>query len=189
MAEKQNKNLIIGIAVAAVVMIAVVVGIVLMKGKGDGSIDGGQSAGAGQIEGSTNEMDFSDIDVSVEYGDYDTMFEQSKAIQNGEMLGKVIKIEGLISHPMSNYSIGQQSEDGSFVGTVFVIEGADEDDYPEDGDHVVITGEVVEQSPMNFVIRTAPQYVEVIEAFDDTIDEVGPDEMDADDSYPGEEEE
>ena len=33
-----------------------------------------------------------------------------------------------------------------------------------DGDHVIITGEVYEKSPMYFIIKTTPEYVEVVEA-------------------------
>lgn len=184
MAEKQNKSLIIGIAVAAVVVIAVIIGIVLMKGKGDDVIEAGDGEQSGQVEEGIKDMDFSKIDVSVEYGDYDSMFAQSKAIQNGEMLGKVVKIDGVVSHPMNNYSIGQEDANGSFVGTVFVIEGIEDDDYPEDGDRVVITGEVVEQSPMYFVIRTMPQYVEVMETFEEVDgDDVEPSEVDAEEWY------
>ena len=171
MAGKQNKTLIVGVVVAVVVVIAVIVGVVLAKGNGEDAVGGDESAG--QIEEPTNEMDFSNIDVSVAYGDYDTMFAQSKAIQNGEMLGKVIKIEGIVSHPMNNYSIGQEDEDGSFVGTVFEIMGSsDEEDYPKDGDRVIITGKIVEKSPMNFVIQTHPQYVDILETTE-LIDEEG----------------
>jgi hypothetical protein len=188
MAEKQNKNLIIGIAVAAVVVIAVIIGIVLMKGKGDDVIEAGDGEQSGQVEEGVKDMDFSEIDVSVEYGDYDSMFTQSKAIQNGEMLGKVIKIDGVVSHPMSSYSIGQEDENGSFVGTVFVIEGIDDDEYPEDGDRVVITGEVVEQSPMNFVIRTLPQYIEIEESTEALDDEEPASSDEVDEFYLDEEE-
>lgn len=188
MAEKQNKGMIIGICAAIVVVIAVVVGVVLMKGKGNDVIEGGDGEDVGTIDDGTREMDFSNIDVSVAYGDYDTMFAQSKAIQNGEMLGKVIKIDGVVSHPMSSYSIGQEDEDGSFIGTVFVIEGIEEEDYPEDGDRVVITGEVIEKSPMNFVIRTSPQYVEIEEAFEVLEDDEAAGSGEVDEYYVDEEE-
>ncbi len=168
--KKTDKNMIIGVAVAAVVLIIVVIAVLIVKGNGD-SIDGDIEAGGGsqteQIENNTKEADFSQVDVTVGYGDYDVMFAQSKAIQNGEMLGEVVQVDGIVSHPISNYSIGQKDENGSFVGTVFVIEGAEEEDYPEDGDHVVVTGEIVEKSPMYFVIRTTPQYVTVLEKADE----------------------
>ena len=170
MAEKLNKNMVIGIAVAVVVVIAIIVGIVIAKGN-DGGIGEGDD-GTGQIEEGMNEMDFSDIDVSVGFGDYDVMEAQSKAIQNGEMIGRVIKIEGYVSHPMSKYSIGEKDENGSFIGTEFIIEGVSENDYPQDGDHVVLTGEVIEKEPLYYVIRTAPQYVEILESFEDVDDEI-----------------
>lgn len=185
MAEKQNKNMIIGVAVAAVVLIVVVIAVLIVKGNGNDSIDSGidtnGGTNAGQIENNTTPVRYDDIDVSVEYGDYEEMFAQSKSIQNGEMLGKIVKIDGIVSHPMSNYSIGQEDENGSFVGTQFVIEGAQDGDYPEDGDHVVITGEVVENSPMYFVIRTSPQYVEILEEDGELEeDEEEADELEAD---------
>ena len=160
MATKQNKNLIIGIAVAAVVVIAIIVGVIVAKNGGKGnngnSTDNGNT---GQIE-NVEKKDLSNIDVTVGYGDYDVMFAQSKAIQNGEMVGQVIRIDGIVSHPMSKYSIGQKGDNGQFIGTEFIIEGADESEYPNDGEHVVITGEVVEKEPLYFVIKTTPQYVE-----------------------------
>ena len=160
MATKQNKNLIIGIAVAAVVVIAIIVGVIVAKNGGKGnngnSTDNGDT---GQIE-NVEKKDLSNIDVTVGYGDYDVMFAQSKAIQNGETVGQVIRIDGIVSHPMSKYSIGQKGDNGQFIGTEFIIEGADESEYPNDGEHVVITGEVVEKEPLYFVIKTTPQYVE-----------------------------
>lgn len=163
MATKQNKNLIIGIAIAAVVVIAIIVGVIVAKNgnKGDEG-NGADDGGAGQVEG-VEEMDLSNIDVTVGYGDYDVMFAQSKAIQNGEMIGQVIRIDGVVSHPMSKYSIGQKGDNGQFIGTEFIIEGADESEYPEDGEHVVITGEVIEKQPLYFVIKTTPQYIETFE--------------------------
>ena len=172
MADKQNKNLIIGICVAAVVVIAVIVGIVLIKGRGDDVIESDTGNNAGQIDTGAEGSEFSHIDVMVGYEDYDMMLEQSKAIQNGEMLGKVIQIDGIVSHPMKNYSIGQKDENGSFIGTEFVIEDASEENYPIDGDHVVITGEVIEKSPMYFVIRTTLQNVVLLERGDEMDDEV-----------------
>ena len=167
MAEKPNKNMIIGIVVAVVAVVAIIVGIVIAKGNEGGVGEGGET---GQIEESVNEMDLSEIDVSVGLGDYDVMYAQSKAIQNGEMTGRTIKIEGYVSHPMSKYSIGEKDENGSFIGTEFIIEGIDEEDYPQDGDHVVLAGEIVEKEPLYYVIRTLPQYVEIIEAVDEVED-------------------
>lgn len=180
MAEKPNKNMVIGIVVAVVAVVAIIVGIVIAKGNEGGVGEGGDETGSGQVEDNVSEMDFSDIDVSVGIGDYDVMYAQSKAIQNGEMTEKIIQIDGYVSHPMSKYSIGERDENGSFIGTEFIIEGVSDDDYPEDGDHVILTGEVIEKEPLYYVIRTAPQYVEIF-ADEDEIEEI--DDVDELDEY------
>ena len=171
MAEKQNKNMIIGVAVAVVALVAIIVGVLIMKGNGDDSIgDGtGDETDIQQVESTTS--GFEEPDVVVGYGDYDVMYAQSKAIQNGEMEGMVIQIDGVVSHPRSKYSIGESGEGSTFIGTEFEIDGGSDADYPSDGDHVIITGEVIQKSPMYFIIRTMPEYVEVIERAED-IEEV-----------------
>ena len=66
---------------------------------------------------------------------------------------------------------GEEDENGSKIGTEFIIEGAEESEYPADGAHVVITGEVIEKEPLYYVIRTAPEYVEVLEESGDEEEE------------------
>ena len=153
MAKKDNKTMAIGIAVAVLVVVAVVVAVIKLSG-GNG---GGEGGGSGSV-------DYSKVDVTVEYGDYDTMYTQAKAIQNGEMTGKIVKIDGIVSHPLSKYSIVETGEGGNKIGTEFEIEGAEESAYPEDGDHVIITGEVIEKQPLYFIIKTTPDYVEIVDA-------------------------
>lgn len=155
MAKKSNNNMIIGCIVAAVVVIAIVVGVIVAtRGKGGEGGNGDQG---------TNQADYSTIDVSVEYDDYDTMYTEAKAIQNGESTGKIVKIDGVVSHPMSKYSIVEEGEGGNKIGTEFEIEGASEGDYPKDGQRVIITGEVIEKQPLYFIIKTTPKYVEIVE--------------------------
>lgn len=156
MVGKKNKGIIVGILVAVVVLIAVVAVVLVTKGDREEAIESGDG-------GIVVRMDYSEPDVVVEYGDYDTMRTQSKAIQNGEMLGKTVRIEGIVSHPMTKYSIVQEDEDGNKIGTEFVIEGLDEDEYPQDGERVVISGEVVEKSTLYYIIKTRPEFVEVVE--------------------------
>ena len=156
MTEKKNKGIIVGIVVAVVVLIAVVAVVLVTKGDREEAIESGEG-------GIVVQMDYSEPDVVVEYGDYDTMRTQSKAIQNGEMLGKTVRIEGIVSHPMTKYSIVQEDEDGNKIGTEFVIEGLDEDEYPQDGERVVISGEVIEKSTLYYIIKTRPEFVEVVE--------------------------
>ena len=155
MTEKKNKNIIICVAVVAVVLIAVIA-VVLIKNSQKETAESGDG-------GIVLQADYLEPDVIVEYGDYDMMRVQSKAIQNGEMLGKTIRVEGIVSHPMTTYSIVQEDEDGSKIGTEFVIEGLDEDGYPQDGERVVISGEVAEKSTLYYVIKTRPEFVEVVE--------------------------
>ena len=166
MANKTNKNLIIGIVVAVIAVIAIVVGVVIATRPKGGDGDDGADANdnTAQTESSTQNVDYSNIDVIVGFGDYEVMEAQAKAIQNGEMMGKIIQIDGLVSHPMSKYSIVEEDENGSKIGTEFVIEGLDEDSYPQDGDRVIITGEVIEKQPLYYIIKTSPEYVEVVES-------------------------
>ena len=170
MANKTNKNLIIGITVGVIVIIAIVVGIVIATRPKDGNGNDGTDTNndTTQTEGSTQGIDYSNIDVVVGFGDYEVMEAQAHAIQNGEMLGKIIQIDGIVSHPMSKYSIVEEDENGSKIGTEFVIEGLDENAYPQDGNHVIITGEVVEKEPLYYVIKTSPEYVEIVEIAPET---------------------
>ena len=154
MAKKKNNNnnLYIGIAVAVIVVIAIVAAVVLInknKGNDSGSSD------------TTSSVEYNTVDETISFGDYEGMEKLSKAIQNGEMVGKVVKIKGLVSHPMSTYSVVQANTDGTQkIGTQFIISDADDSEYPKDGDTVVITGEVVQSSPMVFVIKTTKNNVE-----------------------------
>ena len=163
---KSKNGLYAGIAVAVVIIVAVVVGVLVANRKNNAPAEKDLSE-TGVVESITDETeprDFSTIDETIAFGDYDGMMLLSKSIQNGEATGKVVKIEGIVSHPMSNYSIVQMTEDGSrSVGTQFVIEGVDEDGYPQDGESIILTGRVIEKEPMYFVIQTYPDFIEVIE--------------------------
>jgi len=156
--SKNNSLLYIGIAV--VVLIAIVIGVaIVMRNKGgdtgsNGGSDTSQTAGL-------SAADLSNVDVTVVYGDYDAMEKLSKAIQNGEMVGKVVKIDGVVMHPANSYSIGQANESVSAkIGTQFDIVDAAAVYYPADGDRVVITGKVVEKQPLVYMIETLSDFVE-----------------------------
>lgn len=164
---KLNKNTIIGIAVAVVVVVVIAIVVVVINNKPN---NGGDNSGTDQ-NSEIVEDELSIIDVNINYGDYDEMATQAKAIQNGEMTGMVIIVDGIVSHPMSKYSIVEEDEDGNKIGTEFFIEGLDEEEYPKDGDHVIITGKVVEKQPLYYVIRTLPDYVEIIEEDEETEEE------------------
>ena len=159
--SKNNSMLYIGIAV--VVIIAIVIGVVVaMRNKGDSNngTEGNGGGGTSQTAG-LSAADLANVDVTVSYGDYDAMEELSKAIQNGEMVGKVVKIDGIVMHPATTYSIGQANASGSAkIGTQFDIVDAAAAYYPADGDRVVLTGKVVEKQPLVYMIETLSDFVE-----------------------------
>lgn len=159
MTTKSNRNIIMGIVATVVALVVVIVAVSVLKNKRD---EGGDNSGS-DGGSATSQIKYTDIDTKVEYGDYDTMYTIAKSIQNGEMVGKVVRIDGIVSHPMSKYSIVEADANGGTIGTEFEIEGAGEEMYPSDGDHVVVTGEVVEKSPMYFIIKTSPEHVEVVD--------------------------
>ena len=165
---KDNKNMVIGIVVAAVVVIAIIIGVIVGINSGNNS---GQSSEPGPEE-SSNEVDYSNINVSVGYGDYDVMEAQAQAIANGEMLGQIVQIDGIVEHPMSKYSIVEPNEDGTKkVGVEFMIEGLDESQYPQDGEHIVMTGEVIEKEPLYYIIKTTPEYIDILGMIDEEVNE------------------
>lgn len=166
MAKRTNNSMIVGVCVGLVVLIAVVVGIVLLSGNKGNNTTGNDESGAEYVTDDIGGNDYTDIDAAVGFGDYDAMFAQAKAIQNGEMLGKTVQIDGIVSHPMSKYSVVEENENGERIGTEFIIEGLSEEEYPEDGERIIITGEVIEKEPMYFVIKTTPEYVEIVGAVD-----------------------
>jgi hypothetical protein len=164
--DKSKNGLYAGIAVAVVAVIAIIVGLVIANNN--------KNAGNGEIEEpETSEVvsTFDSVDETVEFGDYDAMQTLAKDIQNGDAIGKIVQIEGLVSHPMSKYSIVEENADGtSKIGTEFVIEGMDEADYPEDGTRIVITGAVIEKEPLYYVIQTTADYVIILDEADQTVD-------------------
>ncbi len=160
MAKAKNNNLLY-IGIAAVVVIAVVIGVIVaVKGNSGNNGGDGGNGGTSQNAGLTA-ADLAKVDVEIEYGDYDGMEKLSKSIQNGEMAGKVVKIDGVVMHPGTSYSIGQVNEAGfSKIGTQFDIVDAAAADYPADKDRVVITGKVVEKEPLYYMIETSREFVE-----------------------------
>lgn len=158
--NKNKNNSLLYIGIAAVVIIAIVVGVVIaMRNKGGDTGSNGENS-TSQTAG-LSAADLANVDITVAYGDYDAMEELSKAIQNGEMVGKVVKIDGIVMHPATSYSIGQANESGSAkIGTQFDIVDAAAAYYPADGDRVVITGKVVEKQPLVYMIETLSEFVE-----------------------------
>ena len=116
-------------------------------------------------EGDLTAEDLANVDITIEYGDFDGMSALAKEIQNYQDDGKVVQIDGDVLHFAEgmSYDIVEVSADGKEKkGTSFVIQGADESAYPADGTHVKITGMVVEDGLARH-IATLPEFVEVIE--------------------------
>lgn len=156
---RSNKGLYIGVIV--IVVIAIIVGIVVAPRGNEG--EGGESGDETSQEVDLNIVtaeELADASDVISLGDYAGMESLSSKIQNGEMTGKIVKIEGIVSHPGSVYSIVEEdAETGNKIGTQFIIQDAEESDYPEDGERVIITGKVVEESPLVFVIKTLFEFV------------------------------
>lgn len=167
--DKKKLGIIGG--VAAVVIIGVIIAIVAVNsGKSDdgGKKDGGSSQEQKKDDDKKDNKLSADalknIDETISFGDYDSQYTLSKAIQNGEKLGKVVKIDGTVSHfgKGMSYNIGQKKSDGTgYIGTAFTIDDGEEADYPADGDHVVLTGiVVVDDTGFVFTLKTLKAYVE-----------------------------
>lgn len=158
MAKKNNNLIYIGIAAAVVIVI--VIGVIVAV-KGNGGSEGGDNSGDTSQTAGLTAADLANVDIEIEYGDYDGMQSLSKSIQNGEMVGKVVKIDGIVSHPATTYSIVQENESSSAkIGTQFDIVDAAAAYFPVDGDRVVITGKIVEKEPLYYMIETLQEFVD-----------------------------
>lgn len=106
----KKKLAIIG-GIAAVVIIGAVIAVVVANsGKSDDK--GGDKGGTSQQTDKDGDKkdgddkksktitadDLKTVDEIINYGDYEAQETLSKAIQNGEKDGKVVKIEGTVSH-------------------------------------------------------------------------------------------
>lgn len=99
--------------------------------------------------------------VTIAYGDYEAMQTLASDIQNGRMTGKIVEIDGIVSHPGTSYSITEANSDGTAkIGTVFNIK--DSTTYPADGKHVRVIAKVIEVSAMNFQLATLKDFVEEV---------------------------
>ena len=157
MVKNNKKTLYIGIGVVAV--IAIVVGIIIAVTRSSGNNNEGDGTNQSTVY---TAGDFTPIEQSIEFGDYNTMFTLAKEIQNGEAIGKIVEIDGYVSHPGTKYSIVQKSADGTkSIGTEFVIEG-DSAFYPQDGEHVVLVGKVVEREPLYYNLATIQELVSIV---------------------------
>lgn len=164
--EKKNKKPIF-IIICAVVVLAVAGVAIWLIAKNNNNNNSDSKESSSQTENATTKVTSSELatgQVSDEigYGDFSAMQTLSKAIQNGQKTGAIVSIDGIVSHKVSSYSIGENNPEKSgatYVGTVFNIEDASESDYPKDGERVTIVAKVVEVSPMNFQLVTLKSYV------------------------------
>ena len=171
------------VAAVVVVIVAIIIGVVIINNNRDdddknknqstsqtensnSATNNSQSNGNAQTNGNVTAAELANVDVVVEYGNYDAMQTLSKDIQNGRMTGKVVKIDGLVSHPGTKYSIVQPNASGSQkIGTEFVIE--DSADYPHDGERAVVVGKVIEKEPAYFIIVTLDDFVDDVDGPND----------------------
>ena len=120
---------------------------------------GGETTG----ETTITAADLANVDIVIEYGDYDAMSDLSANIQNARSEGSVVQVDGLVVNYGMSYSIVEPSDDGKRIGTVFKIEGIAEDAYPQDGQRVKITGIVgSDETGYTYFIKTLPEFVEVV---------------------------
>jgi len=103
-------------------------------------------------------VDFSAPSIKVSFGDYDKMFETSKAIQNYQLEGVVVEIDGVIKNTAMSHSIQMYNADKSqSVGTELHIIGLDDKDYPEDDTRIHIVGIVRPLNEYAHGIYAAPE--------------------------------
>ena len=156
-AKKSMKPILIGAAV-----ILVIAGIVwFVVGRKGGEESGNSETTSSTTENgakvTANELE-NVAEISVTYGDFEKMQTVAKQIQNGELTGKIVSIDGVVSRPGTSYSIVEESEDKSKkIGTVFTIQDAEE--YPEDGVRVSIKAKVVEKETLVYQLVTLKDYI------------------------------
>lgn len=160
--KKEQKNTTI-IVIAVVAIIAIIAAVFLIVNNNKGSSDGGQPVqDSSNVAKRVSADDLKgEIYKTVEYNDYESMEKLSKEIQNGYITGKVVTIDGKVSHKLKSYSLVQRnSSDNKSIGTVFLIDDAEESDYPKDEDRIKITAKVVEVDTMNFQLVTLKEFVQ-----------------------------
>lgn len=113
---------------------------------------------------SVSASDLANVDIVIEYGDYDAMKDLSANIQNARAEGSVVQVDGLVVNYGTSYGIVEPNEDNTKrIGTVFTIEGAAADAYPQDGQRVKITGIIgSDETGYTSFVKTLPEFVEVV---------------------------
>lgn len=125
-----------------------------------------ETAAANSEEVDITPADLANVDITIEYGDYDAMSDLSANIQNARAEGTVVQVDGMVVNYGAgmSYSIVEPAADGTKrIGTVFKILGASDADYPKDGQRVKITGIVgSDETGYTYFIKTLPEFVQVV---------------------------
>lgn len=151
-------------AIIGVLAVALIGGGIFLLTRNKGDNNGGNSSDVPEVVEPTvvtaAELN-GERAVTIAYGDYEAMQTLASDIQNGRMTGKIVEIDGIVSHPGTSYSITEASADGTTkIGTVFNIK--DGSAYPEDGKRARVIAKVVEESAMNFQLATLKDFVEEV---------------------------
>ena len=85
-------------------------------------------------------VDFSAPDIKVTYGDYDKMMETSKSIQNYELEGVVVEIDGIFKKNMSPSIQMPNADNSQSIGTTMELVGFSDSDYPKNDTKIHIVG-------------------------------------------------
>jgi len=93
--------------------------------------------------------------ITVAFEDFDAQEALSKSIQNMEVTGNAVEIEGISRQIGTKYSIGQV-KDGKFIGTNYTFDG----EYPAEDAHIILKGTVVQDG---FVCTISAESIEVVE--------------------------
>ncbi len=89
-------------------------------------------------------VDYSKVDLTIEYGDYEAINTLMNEMQEGKYDGKVIKIDGISSKMVTSCSIMEDKGEGEKIGVGYAIQGEENlDNYPTDGARVELVGVVV----------------------------------------------
>lgn len=123
----------------------------------EGASESAVSAGDGYTRYPTPEdyldvsgVDFSKPDIVISYGDYDGMVKLAKSIQNYELEGVVVEIDGEMGMSMMSHTVVMPNVDRSeSMGTTFRVIGMEDKDYPGEDSRVHLTG----------IVRPLSEYV------------------------------
>lgn len=88
-----------------------------------------------------DEVDYSDIALTIEDGDFEAMEQFLDAWANNTYDGKVIKITGVSQRRMSNCTVSEKNGEGLGRGCSWeIIDGNFPDDYPAEDAKVTLVG-------------------------------------------------